>query len=94
LNACERLLDDGLAVGHGRARRIEVGLRLVDLRLERGGVDSGNQLAFADLRVEVSEQGQEFPDTCEPTCTVTTAFGLPVADTVTLMSPRSTVVVR
>ena len=27
------------------------------------------------------------PDTCDPTCTVTTAFGLPVAETVTSISP-------
>lgn len=33
-------------------------------------------------------------DTCAPTCTVTTAFGFPVAETTTFTSPWSTVAVR
>src|SRR5215469_5060464 len=35
-----------------------------------------------------------FPETCEPTCTVTTAFGVPVADTVDAISPHATGAVR
>ena len=49
---------------------------------------------FVTLELKSANKATTTPDTCVPTCTVTTAFGLPVAEMVTLMSPCSTVAVR
>src|ERR1035437_5609547 len=58
LNARQRLLDDGLAVGYGSPRRIEVRLCLIDLSLEGCGIDPRDQLAFRHFGVVIGEQGQ------------------------------------
>ena len=59
LDAGQSLLDSGLVVGHAGTGCIDVCECLIDLRLERRGVDPSNQLAFGYLGVEIGEQFED-----------------------------------
>jgi len=55
-------------------------------RVEWRRVDHRHQLTLLYLRVESAYRAMMFPDTWLPTCTVTTAFKLPVVLTVVSIS--------
>ena len=63
-------------------------MRLLQLRVEQRRFEPCDDLALLDDRVEVGAEPLMLPDTWLPTCTVVTAWSVPVAPTASMMSPR------
>ena len=66
LDVGARPLDLGLLVEHGRAGRLQVGPRLVDLGLEDLGVDAGDDLVFFTTELKSTRSSLIWPETWLP----------------------------
>jgi hypothetical protein len=88
------LRSDGLHAGEVRARAADSGGPLRDLRLVRARIDAREDLALADMVVEVDQHGRDLARDLAAHVHVEIAPSVPVAEIATRMSPRSTTAVR
>ena len=79
-------LDVCLQTGNAR-------LRLFNLRIDTDGSSRAITCPLRTFELKSACSDWIVPDTCEPTCTVVTAWSVPVASTVSTTSPREAVAV-
>ena len=77
-----------LGVDERRLRRLELRLDCASAALKRGRIDLRDELPFLTWVLKSALSFAIVPETCDPTCTVTTALSAPVAVTVSPEAAR------